>query len=358
MDIGELRKIIEDCGIVGAGGAGYPTHLKMDARANIILLNCAECEPLLQTDQHLMATYTDEIISALDAIAAVLNARVIIAVKETHKEALAAMEGKTSASMQMVVLEDAYPAGDEVLLINEACGVVVPPGTFPIDSGFIVLNVETVLNIYYALRDNQPVTHKWVTIAGEVSKPAVVRMEIGVTVEHAVDQAGGATVENPVYISGGPMMGTITAATDAVKKTTNAIIVLPQNHSLARKSSPQIALNRVASACCQCRSCTDMCPRYLLGYPIEPHKIMRSLAARSADTTAFEGVLYCCGCGICEKIACPQSLSPCSLMKQFKDAMAKEGIRPRKQQPAPISTARQYRKVSSNRLKTRLGVWE
>ena len=154
------------------------------------------------------------------------------------------------------------------------------------------------------------------------------------------------------------MMGSQAAPSDEISKTTNAIIVLPNDHYLIRRFSGNRSadLNRVASACCQCRTCTDLCPRSQVGYPIEPHKIMRALSARDSASDAFHGAMYCSMCGICEMVACPQSLAPRSLIKTFRKAMTEAGVRPQKCDARPVSDASAYRKVDVNRLTVRLGL--
>ena len=390
MSVDELKKIIEDAGIVGAGGGGFPTHLKVDSRADTILLNCAECEPLLTVHQQLLTKYVREILSALGKLSEVLDADVIVAVKKSYTDTISAvkdaaiamgMQSVQSADVstamdsfpapyengftfpnnpriRLALLHETYPAGDEILLIHETTGKVVQPGTFPIESGCIVLNVETVYNIHNALEHGTAVTHKWLNVIGEVAQPATIRVALGTPISEAIAAAGGTTIKKPAYISGGPMMGSPVTPSDTITKTTNAIIVLPDDHYLIRRfgSNRTADLNRVASACCQCRTCTDLCPRNQIGYPIEPHKIMRALSARDTASNAFHGAMYCSMCGICEMVACPQSLAPRSLIKTFRKAMTEAGVRPQKCNASPISDVIAYRKVDVNRLKMRLGL--
>jgi len=358
MTLGELKKILEDCGVVGAGGGGFPTHLKIDSRVKTVILNCAECEPLVKVDQFLLAKYPQQIISALKILSDVLNCDIKIAVKKSYSAAISAVEKIiiNEPLMELALLNEVYPAGDEILLIHEVLDLVIPPGSFPIESGCAVLNVETVYNISGAIEHGAAVTHKWVTIAGEVKNTRTIRVPVGIPVGEAVEAAGGSTVDYPTYIVGGVMMGDLT--TEVITKTTNAIIVLPQDHYLVHRAkfNPSIELNRVASACCQCRNCTDMCPRFLLGYPIEPHKIMRAVAARDATSETFNSAMYCSLCGVCEMVACPQSLAPRSLIKIFRSALVKAGMKPIKCKARPISEGNAYRKVAAKRLVARLGL--
>ncbi len=214
-------------------------------------------------------------------------------------------------------------------------------------------------NIYRAVFEGAAVTHKWVTVTGEVNRPATLRLPVGSTIGEAVMKAGGLTTCDPAYITGGPMMGCLADGGALITKTTNAIIVLPRGHFLVQTYShnPRTDLNRVASACCQCRVCTDMCPRKLLGYPIEPHRIMRALAMRDADDTeALAGALYCSLCGVCERVACPQSLAPRALLRVYKTALAKGGVRPARVMAAALDPAREYRQCGEARLTVKLGL--
>ncbi len=365
MEFFELRERIEQCGVVGAGGAGFPTYRKLDAGVRTIILNCSECEPLLTVHRQLLARYAEEILSALDMLAQALGgAEVIVAVKKNYAQTVAAVASLLSRypNMRLHLSEDVYPAGDEIILIYEATGTVVPPGTLPAESGLLVLNVETVHNIYRAVTENAPVTRKWVTVTGAVKSPATLLLPVGSTVGEAVDKAGGvkAPGEDAAYLIGGPMMGYIAeGGGEKITKTTNAVIVLPRGHFLVQTYSrnPKTDLNRVASACCQCRACTDMCPRKLLGYPIKPHRIMRALAMRDIeDTEALKGALYCSLCGVCERVACPQGLAPRALLRMYKTALGKGGLRAQKVQAGAVDPAREYRRCDEARLTAKLGL--
>ena len=156
------------------------------------------------------------------------------------------------------------------------------------------------------------------------------------------------------------MMGRTVLATDVVTKTTNAILVLPEDHSVIqnKKRNPKINLKRTMSVCCQCRSCTDLCSRHVLGYPVEPHLVMRVLSnGGRGDAEAIAGSLYCSGCGLCETYSCPQGLSPKLMIDQMKAAAREQGIRPPQGLPAdPNRKDADLKKVSVERLTTRLGL--
>ena len=161
-------------------------------------------------------------------------------------------------------------------------------------------------NIYNAVFEDSAVNEKLVTVTGEVASPVTLQVPLGTPFSALLEAAGGVTTASPVLLVGGPMMGTLQPDTNTVTKTTNAVIVLPANHPLVlRKQTPiSSELKRASSACCQCRTCTDLCPRHLLGHPIEPHKFMRAAANRNfGDTGIFLNAMFCSGCGVCEAYA-------------------------------------------------------
>jgi len=363
MDIETLSKILQENGVVGAGGAGFPTYAKIDERIQTILLNCAECEPLLKLHRQLLEHYAYEIVKTFHKMAEIVNAKeAIIGIKSEYHATILALNQyiEEFPLVRIQLLDSAYPMGDEVVLIYEATGKVVRPGGLPIEMGIAVFNVETVYNIYRATAEKKPVTEKYITVAGEVSNPITVRVPLGCTLKEVVSLAGNVRVDAPVYFVGGPMMGSIGTENQPVTKTTNAILVLPKDHLLVQKknSNSSIELNRAASVCCQCQMCTDLCPRHLLGHPIEPHKFMRSAANQDfQDKNVFINTLFCSSCGLCELYSCPQGLSPRSLIEQYKSGLRKAGVKvPSGVIGTPVQESREYRKTPEKRLEARLGL--
>jgi Na+-translocating ferredoxin:NAD+ oxidoreductase RnfC subunit len=249
--------------------------------------------------------------------------------------------------------------GDEVILIYEATGRVIKPGGLPIDEHVVVYNTETMYNLYRAVHLGEPVTDKLVTIVGEVERPVTISVPIGTTVGEAVLQAGKLTVKNPAFVMGGPMMGRLGTENTVITKTTNAIIILPEDHKVVMRMNKNLELERrrAASSCCQCRTCTEMCPRHALGHPIEPHRIMRAAANHdTSDLSVYTNTAYCSSCGLCENYACPQGLSPRSVIAEFKNGLRAAGIRGEKLEPAKTAADRELKKVPVARLKARLGL--
>ena len=362
LTLDEIKRLARESGVVGAGGAGFPTYAKLTAGAEVYILNCAECEPILKLHRQLLETHTREILEAMSTVVEAVGAkRGIVAIKEHYHSTIEAVEYEIGdfPLLELKRLAAVYPSGDELLLIRDVTGKTVQPGALPISVGAIVNNVETVYNLYRAM-NGIPVTHKFVTVAGEVAEPKTLVAPIGMRFSELVKLCGGATVDEPEYLIGGPMMGRIGSPMDAVTKTTNAIIVLHKNHDaiMGRKLKTGIMLRRAMSACCQCHSCTDLCSRHTAGYPIEPHMIMRILSnGGRGDMKAILGSFSCSGCGLCETYACPQGLSPRLLIAELKDKARQLGTKPPKDakvgEPAKDE---KLRLVSSDRLCSRLGL--
>ena len=288
MELTKLSEIMRKAGVVGAGGAGFPSYAKLNAAADTIILNCAECEPLLKLHRQVLARYAKEIMETLEEIADTLDAsQVIIAVKPHYTEAVNAINANIANFKKTKIgfLPEIYPAGDEVVTIYETTGRVVNPGALPISVGCIVYNVETIYNVYRAWKENAPVTHKFITVAGEVKNPCTLKAPLGITYGELIAMVGGETHEDTVIVAGGPMTGRIAQKSDVVTKTSNAILIMPRNAYIVQKRITPITIDvkRAMAACCQCRMCTDLCSRHLLGHPIEPHKIMRAVASGVAS---------------------------------------------------------------------------
>lgn len=283
MLIDELKKIAKESGVVGAGGAGFPSYAKMTDQADTVILNCVECEPLLKLHKQLLASHAEEIVRMLNEVRETFGAKeAVIGIKSEHKHTIQILEEvlKDYDKVRICAVRPTYPMGDEVILIYEATGRVIKPGGLPIDEHVVVYNTETMYNLYRAVHLQEPVTDKLVTIVGEIENPVTISIPLGTTVGEAVSLAGRITVKNPAFVMGGPMMGKIGTENTVITKTTNAIIILPEDHKVVMRMNKNLELERrrAASSCCQCRTCTDLCPRHALGHPIEPHRIMRAVA--------------------------------------------------------------------------------
>ena len=360
MDKTTLINVLKDNGVVGAGGAGFPTYAKIDERAKTIILNCCECEPLLKLHRQLLEKHTEEIVSAFELIRETVGAeQAVIGIKKTYTATIEALNAVVGDYEKVSVkqVDAVYPAGDEVVLIYEVTNKVIRPGGLPIESGVAVFNVETVYNLAMALK-GQPVSSKVVTIACEVKSPKTVRVPLGMSLQSVVQLAGGETCEDSVYFVGGPMMGNIMPKNSTITKTTNAILVLSKDHYLVnrKKSNNKVNLKRAAAACCQCNFCTDLCPRHMLGHPIDPAKFMRAATCKDLqDTSVFTDALYCSSCGLCELYSCTQGLSPRTLLLEMKNALRIAGVKPDKDvKTKPVAIQREMRKAPVKRLEARL----
>jgi Na+-translocating ferredoxin:NAD+ oxidoreductase RnfC subunit len=357
---------VRAAGVVGAGGAGFPTHVKLQFEVHMVLGNGASCEPLLSSDPYLMTHQPDQILDGLlTAMDCTGSDKGTICLKSKHAEALAALREKISSDgyagrINVFELEDFYPAGDEFILVNEVLGKIVPEGGIPLNVLAVVSNVESLLNISRAMADI-PVTDRYLTVCGEVHEPVVCKVPIGTPAAEVIALAGGPKISEFGIIMGGPMMGKVLAdGSQPVTKTTSGIIVLPPQHSVIRDKSRSLDRMRfiAKSACTQCSRCTDLCPRYLIGHSLQPHKIMRHLAYNPGMTgEVLEDALICSECGVCEKFACPMMLSPREINAAIKQKLLKEGVKREPQRETyQVSSFNSTRKIPLKRLMERLEV--
>jgi Na+-translocating ferredoxin:NAD+ oxidoreductase RnfC subunit len=351
---------IAEAGVVGAGGAGFPTHVKLAGNADAVLINAAECEPLLHKDKEVLHAYGDEVLEGLVVAMRLVGASAgWVGIKEKYHEVIEALASRLPRGVQIAPLRDSYPAGDEFILVYDVLGRIIPPGGLPLHVGAVVINVETALNI--ARADRQPVVEKFLTIAGAVAEPVTLRVPIGATLAQCVAAAGGATVRDACYLVGGVMMGRLEDDYDAlVDRTTGGVVVLPEDHVVVRRRRQdwhQIA--RIGrSACDQCSFCTELCPRWLLGHPIEPHKAMRSLGFNMVGESNVIGTSFCCECNLCSLYACPEDLDPRSVCAENKRRLAAEQ---RRWDDPPFNPRRPQlhldnRKAPMSRLMQKLGL--
>ena len=356
----ELNKLVCDAGILGAGGAGFPTHVKINCKAEFVLANGAECEPLLRVDQQVMQYFAADVVRGIRAVKEFTGAkRAVICLKEHYHAAVAALQEvlKDAADVELHLLQGYYPAGDEQQIVYEVTGRVVPTGGLPLDVGAVVCNVSTLTNIAAAL-DGKKVTEKYVTVGGAVKNPVTLRVPVGISLLELMDAAGGPTCDCK-YIIGGPCMGRVVDTLDIpVTKTTGGLLAIPKDHPLLERKSPKLNLQLIMSVCCQCSMCTQMCPRNALGLNVQPHKAMRSLASGGDLLGEFNGIFSCCNCGLCTYYACNFGLKPSQVMQTLKSAIASKGVRPRKEVYGPVDGGLENKKVPVERLIARLGIAE
>jgi Na+-translocating ferredoxin:NAD+ oxidoreductase RnfC subunit len=370
----DLVKAVRAAGVVGAGGAGFPTHVKIAAKVDTVIANGAECDPLLQCDQRLMESRAAEMVRGVRlAMKATGAGRGILALKEEYDTAIAALRRAigSQGDLSLLLMESRYPAGDEFVLVYEATGRLVPETGLPLDVGCLVQNVQTLFNIARATR-GAAVTHRLLTVAGAVGRPLTLWAPVGTAISDVLAWAGGVqparwserTVDDYAVVVGGPMMGRVaTDPEEPVTKTTSGLLVLPLDNVVVRyMARPRTSwVRRGISTCDQCRDCTDLCPRYLLGHNLEPHEVMRAInygLSRPADKVT--AAVLCCECRLCEAYACPLELSPMAYYVSIKDELRKQSwvneVHKRTDfQPHPM---REYRLAPTNRLIARLGLTE
>ena len=372
-----LVEAVRAAGVVGAGGAGFPTHVKLAAQVDTVIANGAECDPLLQCDQRLMESRASEIVRAVQlAMEATGARRGIVALKEEYQAATAALQRairplQGQVDLDLLLLDSRYPAGDEFVLVYEATGRLVPETGLPLHVGCLVQNVQTLFNIARAAK-GAAVTHRLLTVAGAVARPVTLWAPVGTAICDVLAWAGGVqpprwlerTADDYAVVIGGPMMGQ--AAPDLrqpVTKTTSGLLVLPRDSVVVRYLTRSRAswVRRGISTCDQCRDCTDLCPRYLLGHDLKPHEVMRAinygLERPAAKVTA---AVLCCECRLCEAYACPLELSPMSYYVAIKQELRAQGwineVHKRTDfRPHPT---REYRLAPTHRLIARLGLTE
>jgi Na+-translocating ferredoxin:NAD+ oxidoreductase RnfC subunit len=223
-----------------------------------------------------------------------------------------------------------------------------------------VFNVETLYNVALAVKYSKPVTEKWLTVAGDIAQPFVVKVPVGTPVFELFERNGVQVPDGYSVLDGGPSMGkVIDPETAVITKTTKGLLILPDTCEAVQSKfiNGETSIARAETACCQCTRCTDMCPRALLGYPLEPHKMVRT--AKGVAAVLPQMVLsatLCCGCGLCETLACCQGISPKAVINEYKALLAKNKMRfVAKDEVLPLAE-REYRMVPSERWANVLGV--
>ncbi len=372
MDSQAFVEAVRAAGIVGEGGAGFPAHVKYATTVETVIANGCECEPLLHTDQHLIEKHASMLVAALLALKNATGAnRAVIGLKRKYVKLTTLLrETIGDQPVELALLDNFYPAGDEQALVREVTGRSVPPLGLPLMVGCVVANVGSLISVARALGlDGQgvrPFVQKVLTVTGEVKNPGVLETPLGTSMLECLAAAGGSLVSDPVFILGGPMMGRMVESLDDlakeyVTKTSGGLIVLPRGHYLHRNATQEVMRmrRRASAACIQCRCCTDQCPRYLIGHPLETHRVMRAFAS-DKEMTAENGrmAMLCCDCGVCEHYACPMGLSPRRINQAVKAAMRQQqmGYEGTREVDESHTAWREVRRVPVPRLAAKLGI--
>ncbi len=294
-----IDKILE-AGIVGLGGATFPTHVKLvppqGMKAEVLLINGVECEPYLTSDHRLMLEKGAEIIVGIRLLMKALNvSQAAIGIENNKPDAIAHLQElcKNEAGISVVPLKVKYPQGGEKQLIKAVTGKEVPSGGLPIAVGAVVSNVGTAFAVYEALQKNKPLFERVVTVTGKsVAKPSNFKVRIGTAIGELIDAAGGLPEDTGKVISGGPMMGKAVAATEvAVTKGTSGILIM-------RDAEAQ---RGTVENCIRCARCVSVCPMGL-----EPFFLMTVSEKQLWDKAESSKVMDCIECGSCS-YTCPSS---------------------------------------------------
>jgi electron transport complex protein RnfC len=292
----EIISIIEKAGIVGMGGAGFPTHIKLmpprEKKIDALVINGCECEPYLTADYRLMIEYPKEVIFGVRALAKALGVnQVFIGIEDNKPAALSALQEVNDGSLRIVPLKTKYPQGAEKQLIFSILKREVPTGCLPMDVGVVVNNVGTAYAVWQAIARGWPLVERVVTVSGEgVARPGNYLVPLGMSVGDLIEACLGFVGQPGKVILGGPMMGiAITDLSVPVIKGTSGIVVL--NRKQARKEAVQ--------PCIKCGRCVEVCPTFLL-----PSLIARFAEHDEFDSAEEYGAMNCIECGSCSFV-CP-----------------------------------------------------
>ncbi len=351
---------IKKAGIIGSGGAGFPTYFKLNTKIDTLIINGAECEPLLETDKTILKEHLDDVLEGIKKAAELTGAKkVFICIKGKYRTLIDSVKNEIGSDIKVFPLKNIYPVGDEHILVREVTGKIIPEAGIPLNVGIIVQNVETMYHLGRMVRYNEKNITRFLTVTGDVKYPYITKVPIGTPVAYLLDIASpNIPLADAVIIDGGPMMGKFVEPTGFVKKTTSGIIILSKYEKVIRQRNRDInAIIKIArSACIQCRRCTDLCPRYLNGHGIEPHKWMRNLAL--SKLTPNEMAFLCSECGVCELFACPMDISPRLVAQIFKKTMTEKEIKNEHYHNNPEATRSYYdlREINSDRLMDHLDI--
>lgn len=361
---------VEQAGVIGCGGAGFPTHIKLAHTVDTLIVNGAECEPLLYSDYWAMSRNPEKVLRGAEITAKACGAeRIVVGIKEKNPELIDLFRSVSGEKVEVTALKDVYPSGDEHMITHETTGRVIPHGGLPLNVNVLVQNVITLIQVAEAVDEDKPATHRFVTIAGAVARPTVFYVPIGMSLNELIHLSGGITISDYSILEGGAMMGHPVELDEPIKKTSAGFLVLPNDNPALVDAS--LDIERIAqiarSVCDQCYYCTEMCPRRALGHAIEPHKIMRQIAFDlNVDKEATSFPHFCCDCGACSLYACPQLISPRRVITWLKERTERPGSEetarfrpsPKLINQATIPTARLILRLGLSRFDTMAELYE
>lgn len=311
----DIKAAIREAGIVGMGGAAFPTSVKLSPPkpVDVVIINASECEPFLTCDHRVMVEMAEELVLGAKLIAKTVDAEQVIFGVESNKpdgiEAIKAhIEGEEG--IEVAITDVKYPQGAEKQLIYAATGREVPPGKLPLEVGVVVQNVGTAVAVYEACRYGKPLYERVLTVSGDAAaNPGNVRVPIGATIEHIIEQCGGFKdgKEPGKVVMGGPMTGFAQTRLDVpVVKGTSGILLFSEEMLVKSEHMP----------CVRCSRCVDYCPMYLY-----PNSISTNAEKKLYDQAVEWGAMDCFECGICVYV-CPSNRPIVQLVRDTKKAQA------------------------------------
>lgn len=315
----DIVKIIADAGIVGFGGAGFPTAVKLSPRnpqnIDTFIINCAECEPYLTNDYRLMVERAEELVKGAEAVLKIFdNAKVVFAVENNKLDAIKELESKTAGNDRITVqgLKTKYPQGGERQLVFAVTRRKLNSKMLPADKGCLVINTATCFAVYEAVYKNIPCVRKVMTVTGEgANSPCNLDVPLGMSHREILEAAGGAKDDAVKFISGGPMMGIAMESLDVpAEKTSSSILIFTQDDVAALKQS----------ACIHCGKCVSACPERLV-----PQMMCKSVKGEDFDKFDSLGGMECVECGCCTYV-CPAKI-PLTQMFKFAKSRVRESQR-------------------------------
>ena len=318
----DLIKAVRNSGLVGLGGAGFPTHVKLnfpaDKNIDTLVINAAECEPFITVDYRECMENSWDILAGVYLLKDLLGFKqVVIAVEDNKPEAFKVLKNIADHSedvhdeVKLMVLESKYPQGAEKMMVQSATGRKVPPGKLPADVGCVVMNVASVAFIARYIKTGKPLVSRSLTVDGSaIANPKNVRVPVGTNIGDIIEFCGGFKEDPCKILTGGPMMGLAIVGTDLpVLKQNNAILAFSKNDAVLKDETD----------CIRCGRCAIACPMSLM-----PTNIVRAAKARDAASLNQLGTMVCMECGSCA-FACPAGKPLVQHMRLAKAIIREEG---------------------------------
>jgi electron transport complex protein RnfC len=307
---GKILARIRECGVIGLGGAAFPTHVKLnpsrEKKVDVVLINGVECEPYITADHRLMLEEGEKILKGARVMARALGVkRIVAAVEDNKQDAIENLKKLSDGSIEVVSLKTRYPQGDERHLIKAVLGKEVPPGGLPFDVGVVVQNVGTAKATYDAVYDGVPLVERVVTVAGDVQEPKNLLVRVGTPFSQLIDECGGPKGVMRKVISGGPMMGIAQYKDVPVIKGTNCVLVFSERMVKEEKEEP----------CIRCGRCIEACPMGLM-----PSTLVTLVRNEKFESCSDYNIMSCDECGCCAYV-CPSKIPLVQIIKRGKETL-------------------------------------